>query len=115
MKHQFQPGNKGGGRKPGSKNRKPTIQALIEKLWHIKYQDLSHEYDYMTAGQKLKFWEIMLPFASPKLQASAIQTKYDSLKKEDAKMLVEELRKRVIQADKLDYAETINVIPDEKG
>jgi hypothetical protein len=71
----FKPGNKlslGRGRPPGSKNRKATLQAVAHKSLLERMEDLNNAYWEMSPSAKLRYFEVMLPYATPRLQATSI-------------------------------------------
>ena len=75
MKKLFQKGNtasKGKGRPPGSRSMKGTLQAITAKSLLERLPDLNDEYMYMSPSQKLRYFEILLPFATPRLAATQL-------------------------------------------
>jgi hypothetical protein len=113
----FKPGNKlslGKGRPVDSKNRKITIQERATEFLLGNFEDLQREYRRdMSVGQKIKLFEVLLPFASPKLQATATMTAYDRLSEADAKRLVDQLKQRVLESDQIQDFEALQIIPNE--
>lgn len=95
----FQIGNKGGGRKKGSKAK--NIQEVATKFILGNMKDMQHEWDYdMSPGQKIKFLEVLLPFASPKLQAMSV-SQFERLDDDTLMQLVEGLKQGVIADEEL--------------
>ncbi len=96
----FQPGNKhsvGKGRPKGSKNKRGTLQEAIKQFIHGNLEDLQHEYDHsISFATTARLIAELLPYAIPKLQATAIQTQYDKLDDESLEALVETLKDKVI-------------------
>lgn len=99
MKNLFKAGNTasvGKGRPRGSINKKSTLQNLMFDDLKDKLPDLSKEYWDMSPGQKLRFFEVILPFSTPRLAATTVDQWSNRTKdevEEAASKLVDKLLK----------------------
>jgi len=96
----FKPGHtlsKGYGRPLGSKNKKATIQERLTQFLLGNVADLQREYDRdMTTGQKIRLFEVLLPFASPKLQANSVSM-YEKVDEDTLDQMIEGVTAKLIK------------------
>lgn len=106
----FQPGNtfsRGKGRPRGSKSKGDTIQERLTEFLLGNVGDLQNEYDRdMSTGQKIRLFEVLLPFASPKLAANT-NSNFEKYDKEQLTVIAEQLKNKIIAARK-----TISIQPN---
>ena len=99
----FQKGHKlsvGYGRPKGRRNYKQTIQDRLTQFLLGNVEDLQREYDRdMSTSQKIRLFEVLLPFASPKLQATAI-SQFERLDDDTLDTLVDSLKQKVLEDKK---------------
>jgi len=83
---------KTGGREPGTKNKvtlqlRQRITTFLEDQW----QNLETEFSGLESKDKLVFFERLLQYAIPKLQATTLTTDLDNLTDEQLDYIIESL------------------------
>lgn len=89
----FKPGNQLGGRKKGSKNKRPQILLKnIEKFLHNRFKDLDNDWDELSTKERWRLFTDLAAFTIPKKQANNTAISFDQLPEEALDQMIEQLK-----------------------